>query len=934
MLMKSIYMNRKKILSSVLSMMVVAQLAFPAPAAALFGKGPKIPSANQVAQDLEQRYNINKEEVQNAGQNFNVSDNKKTAPEVTLFFSPTDPKEGEKIIAKAFPTLFSNPSDQLYYTWYLKRKDCNLGSASGKPAYCNADGSGGITVNDWKVTAARILATDGADKAGFNYATDTDADGYKAEFGGSTQTNTTDDWCYVLDRNNGEMYELTASSSSETFACGAGYTPACVSGTDTVDAGTINSTFDPLLPTSDPTFTTSTEYEVVGRPSCNGSTASCGGNTTTRCVNLAIANSKFNQTQYDTLTYGLSSCTAGSTSQKCVHLFPRTSASGSQFGAPDGIFDGPDEFFWGTNSNDPDTADNGNKDEANVIGLGQESFSWNYQSGDEIGVVVEGTSIIPTKHADSSNAIMWAFTKNDCPVINKGSYNSTIRGYSVNILTTTMSEADFNACFESNLVDPLQGGQGKSKKLDVSVSASPENPTNDQTAEKTGDAVSATASVTNSSRSPSELSYSWKVLISDNAVGGFTDITAALVSGGMLASSSGNGLDSIVVALNMDSSFLTPYGLSGVDPLYLKMEPTIKENFSSGVERVGKSDVVVRVSNTTKKIVAYSTTAALNTVTGKYRVSAASPICNVFYPNPTTVSQTMENLNKAACRVVNDEVVGVEVNPSGLSDFSWTLNGVPLPCTSDVSPDAACAAGNRAFFAVAGEKGETYTLQVKATSTLTGKSVTLARTFQVVEPELMLEVTDPTVIWPKFIGDYTALDGNVFADYSSTVFEKYSADPIKLKAVFLPSFVSSLSTRNWTIDGVSVTESAPFEIDYAPATLKTPGDVYNTSISATLLQNNDKRFALRDIWGIDGLASAETVIEKTIQVSVIDTETLATSTPKKFFAAVSSYLPASVLFSFKLMATMAVLLFTVGFVFSLVPEAAPAAPRRRGNRIE
>jgi hypothetical protein len=39
-----------------------------------------------------------------------------------------------------------------------------------------------------------------------------------------------------------------------------------------------------------------------------------------------------------------------------------------------------------------------------------------------LGVVIEGTSMIPTKHPDSSSAIMWAFSKNDCPVINKGSY--------------------------------------------------------------------------------------------------------------------------------------------------------------------------------------------------------------------------------------------------------------------------------------------------------------------------------------------------------------------------------------------------------------------------------------------------------------------------------------------------------------------------------
>lgn len=930
--MKLLPMFWKKLASSALLVAVIAQIMVPVPTSALFGGKPKIPSATQVAREMEQRYHINQGSVQNISENFNVSENKKTPPEVSLFFSPTDPKEGEKVIARAFPILFSNSSEQLYYTWYIKRKGCDLGSASAAPAYCNSDGSGGITVNDWKVAAAQIIAADGADKAGFSYASDTDSDGYRAQYGGNNKVNTTNDWCYMVDSNDGRLYELISSSTSQSFSCGAGYTAACVYGTDTINPGTINS--DPYTATSDETFTNTSEYYVAGTPSCSGSTASCPSPLATRCVALSIANSTFTQSQYDSLTSPLSSCSGGSISQRCVHLFPRTSASGSQFGDPAGTFGASDEFFWGTNPNDSDTADNGNKDEANVVGLGQETFEWNYQSGDQVGVVVEGTSIMPTKHEDSSYAIMWAFSKNDCPVINKGSYTTSIRGYSVNIPTATMSEDDLNDCLPKNLVDPLQGGQGKSQKLEVAVVATPDNPTNDQTVEKTGDVIVATATVTNSSRTPSELLYTWKVEASNNPVSGFTDITANLVTGGMLEASSGNGLDSIVVSLNMGTSFLAPLGLAGTDPLYIRVGSNVRENFSSGVQRAGNSDVILRVSNTTKKIVAYSTTAALNAATGKYRVSGDAPICNTFYANPTTAAQAMENLNKIACRVVNGEIVAVELDPSGLSDFSWTLNGVPLPCTDSVSGDSACAAGNRVFFATAGTPGETYTLQVNATNTTTGKSVTLTRTFQVVDPEVLLESTDSAVLWPKYLGEYTALDGSTFEDYSQSIFEKYDSGNIKLKAKFIPSFIGSLSTRVWNIDGEQIAESAPFEIDYAPPVAKTTGDLYNISLSTSLIQPMEKRAALRDIWGITALESGEMTNTVSAQAEVTETETLATTGPKKFFAAVSTYLPASVLFSFKLIATMALLLFTVGFVFSLAPEAASSAPRRRGRRIE
>ena len=942
--MKSMHVGWKKFASSALSLAVIAEMLIPVPATALFGGKPKIPSATQVAKELEQRYHIDQGSMQEMGESFNVSGNKKTPPEVSIFFSPTDPKEGEKVIAKAFPILFSNATDQLYYTWYVKRKGCELGAAGGKPAYCNSDGSGGITVNDWKVAAAQILAADGADKAGFNYGSDTDNDGYRAEYGGGNQVNTTNDWCYMIDSNNGTLYELVSSSTSQSFSCAAGYTAACVYGTDAIGPGEItastNSSSDGSGSSSSSTSVTgdtfeySSEYYVAGSPSCSGTSASCPSPMVTRCVSLGIANTTFTQTQYNNSTYSLSNCSSGSISKKCVHLFPRTSASGAQFGDSAGTFGAGDEFFWGTNPHDADTADNGNKDEANVVGLGRDTFEWNYQAGDMVGVVVEGTSIMTTKHDDSSSAIMWAFSKNDCPVINKGSYTTTISGYAVNIPTTTMSEDELNDCLPANLVDPLQGGQGKSQKLEVSVAATPDNPMNDQTVEKTGDVIAATASVTNSSRPISELLYTWKVEVSDNSVSGFTDITANLVTGGMLGASSGNGLDSILVALNMGTAFLTPLGLSGTDPLYLRIGSTVQENFSSGVERIGKSDVIVRASNTTKKIVAYSTTAALNGATGKYRVSADAPICNTFFANPVTAAQAMENLNKIACRVVSGEIIAVEIDPANLADFSWTLNGMPLTCTGTVSGDGACAAGNRVFFAAVGSVGETYTLQVSAANTATGKSVALARTFQVVAPEILMESTDAAVIWPKYLGDYTALDGATFADYSGSTFERYDAGNIRLKAKFIPSFVGTLSSRTWSVDGEPVTESAPFEIDYAPSVAKTSGDLYNISFSASIIQPEEKRLALRDIWGITALASGEALVSKSVQAEVLEPDTVMASGPKKFFAAVSSYLPASVLFSFKLIATMALLLFTVGFVFSLAPEAAPAGPRRRGNRME
>src|SRR3989339_55555 len=95
------------------------------------------------------------------------------------------------------------------------------------------------------------------------------------------------------------------------------------------------------------------------------------------------------------------------------HLFPNMDDD-SEVEAGDGSFGRDEEEFWRTDPDDPDTADTGNGDEANVTGLGMTSFSWFYEAGDEIGVVIEGVSVEPTQEEDSSYRTMWALVNNKC----------------------------------------------------------------------------------------------------------------------------------------------------------------------------------------------------------------------------------------------------------------------------------------------------------------------------------------------------------------------------------------------------------------------------------------------------------------------------------------------------------------------------------------
>jgi hypothetical protein len=884
----------------------------------------KFPSASSMAADLENRYHMNTGTLQNISENLNVDANKQNTPQMTIFFTPTDPKPGQKITAKALPMYFNNRTDQLYYTWYIKHKGCDLGRGS---AECDADRSENVTVNDWKVAAMKIIAQSGfdpADVGGVSYAAgqDTDGDGYSAHFGGNDQVNKPNR-CYIHDSQEGKSYELSKNSGS--FSCGKGTNPVCVvQATGDISSGsTVCNPFTGIC--GGDTFiegAAADQYNIVGTPLCssggfgNSGTISCSSGSTA----CAPADSSGPFTAAQLGSRGAVSCTYDPTFvNNCTHLFADPKGIGEKTG--DASFGVKEEEFWGTNPKNSSTADNGNKDEANVAGLGQDSFTWNYQSGDQVGVVVEGISMIPTKQDDSSSMIMFAFSKNKCTVTGKSSYVSNIRGYNVTTPTSNMSEGDLNGCLEQNLVDPTEGGQAK--KIEINVTSSHENPVNDETEEEGGDILMVQADVNNSSRPVTDDVFTWKVEVSGRVDGGWQDITKDLQDAGLLSSVNGNGLATLPITLNMQPGTaanpgpLRKIGLNGVDLIYLRVTVRVEENFNSTTVRSGKSDVIVRVSNTDKKIVAYTTTVPRSGA-DDYRVALGDPVCNSF----TTPS---EKLDKVACRVAKNEIIGLKVDGTGLSNFQWSINGTPLTCSKEVVSNECGAAGiqnEEAFFAVAGNPGDTYTIQMNATDAPTGKSVTLSRAFQIVDPIVEIVTADEAQVWPMYLGEYQALDGTTYSDFSRKSFNMLPGS-LRFKAQFIPSFVGANTVRTWTVDGMNIQESAPFEIQYAPAEPKLDGGIYSVGLSAVMVQSIEKRRALESIWGISALGSQEVRFSQSVQATVTEADDLAKATgSKKFFATVSQYLPSSIAFAFRLMLTIALLIFTMGFVFALVPETS------------
>ncbi len=782
---------------------------------------------NGVMSDVEKRYHINTSSVQNLGETMNTSSNKETVPQTNVFFNPTDPKNGKEITAQAFPMYFSSPKETLYFTWYLKRKNCDLknDNLSEEEKACDLDGSGSITVNDWKVAAMRRIATGGFsyDQANYSVASN-DNDEYKAQFGGDKSKS---GYCFVHN------------------------------------------------------FDTGIDYGLVDGGDNNG----------------------------------------------CKHLFPKTPGHTTGDGSS---FDADAERFWQTDPQDPSTAQNGNKDEANVVGLGQDKFTWSYATGDQVGVVIEGLSMVPTKFPDASMQVMWAFSRNKCTPIPTGRSvpGAAYNGGASQIPTANM---DVNDCLKDNLIDPTQGDQAG--KLDIQLTSSPENPVmhffSDSKPDRQGSVVTAQSVLSNSVTQSSRVSYEWRVYANTNKSQtddtAWEDVTQGLIDMHNLSNVKGNDLAALKINLNIDEKTQVSgetvskrYFKDGVG--YLRVNLTATENFEAGKKRVGRASTIIKMTEDQARI----QTHAVNVDTSNWKLRFVNPSLT---DNGLLCEDNASD--RTICPVVKGQIIGVNFNPDKLglqpnngADISWTINNQLFHCSSAISQDGDCANGTENFFPVTGDIGETYNVTMTANNPVTGKSITLNRMFSVVEPSLLIVSADSAKVWPKYLGQYVDASGKTTDNYSQDVFEAFAGGAFSLKGLFYPNALKNSASVSWLLNGVAAAPDSAglLAIDAAAA----PGSVYTVSLNGLYSPSQNSIKAISTIWGISVVGAVETKLSRDIQVEIMPSaDGIARgpmSGPKKFFASIISYIPTSIIFFFRLIVTMGMILLTLGVIFSLVPE--------------
>jgi len=826
-----------------------------------FGGGDVADMAVDALDSVLNSLGVDKTEFQYKAQTFNVSRQKKIPPQVSLTFTPLNPSPGKKITATAMPTYFLNSSTKdLYFTWFLKSKDCERTNnpSSAEKAKCDLNGDGRVDIADYKIKAMRIIANNGFDWESADYSSDNDSDGYKAPYGGNDQSGKSS-YCYVHDTKSGDEYQI-----------------------------------------------------------------------------------------------------------ECDHLFPH--AIGEVTG--DNSFGRNEEKFWHTDPHSTDTAGTGNPDEANVVGLGINQFTWNYEAGDEVGVVVEGVSIEPTQTADASYRTMWAMPKRMCDIsttIHNYPENSTrtisvtnnspnpgqtttvtqtttqsihsraanIASIKSDVTTTTTttnsstgsvisqtstsatptyatsdisssisvnnipSASDLNQCLYDNLINPAES-EAQGNKLDVSLSYSPQSPVNDPSESNNGDELIINSSVNNAEQN-AYLHYFWQVYQSNEInpdSWGKAFLKSALPDS---SQTTGIGLNTFKFKLNL------PHPQK-----YLRVKLTVTEKTASGVSKQGHSDVVIPIASTSNQIKMYPTAVSnsLNLSMG------SSEICQ-------------NGADKALCPVFKNEIIGLRVSKDNLTDFLWTIDGKPFTYQTcffdgcDINQQT-----NVIYFPVLKNKGERYVVNLNATNQNTGEKIKLSRTFKVTDPQIKISPVDETTCKPVLLGQYVDLNGKSWPDHSKINFQALSGQAIRLEATTTAGFSVSPSDYVWNINGNSVTNITAnaygFSIDNNGILTLPPKDVgesYNVSAGALYSQSDLVKQALNKYWNVSYGQLYEKPISDKINITIADNASLGVRTPsQKIMASIYSAVPSYLAFLLKIVLTTFIILIGAALILSLFPK--------------
>jgi hypothetical protein len=926
---------------------------------------------------------IDKNELKNTMKTINVARRKINPPMVSLTFDPADPVPGEKVTVTAMPTNFINTTENLYFTWYIKSKACEKDENKDK---CDLDGKNGVDIEDYKIKAARILANDDfvwqPPETVYTEANhkDGNTDGYEAVFGGDDQRGK-DTHCFVHNVKTGDDYELKECKHLFPNA------PGDTTGGSDGKFGLSEEKFWHTNPNNKDTASTGNTDEA--------NVAGLGENTITfpftagDKIGVVVEGSAIQPTQEKDSSY------------RTMWAFSKNNCEPKNMDHDAGYpkITGPTVQVY--------------KDTHTIAGTPPtRHFELNYTSTDTTtttqttipetkvndNVMLRTKTIIKTvvHKFDPATALttieppdLYSYTST-CPTstyaqggtINEDGVTYTCTGPDVDatISSTGMDVNDLNACLESNLVSPSEGG-GTTEKLDTSLKYLPENPINDTSDNKDGDEVTFTSAVANATNA-NALNYTWEIFAGEDVADPDNWILLGkdMLTEVGITQMSGLGIITLKLKLNFKDANFQAFTSKKL-PKFLKVKVTAKETLLEGKEREGHADVTLPLSSSTETLRVY-TAASVYLSSGattesiyisripvgeRYEGELDGERCLLEIPTKDSVGNITTTIQQeAVCEVVKDEMIGVVFDNTGTekyTEFLWTLDGATQVCPDENFISCSDATGKstaRTYFPILKGVGDKYTVGLSALNKETGKRIELTKVFKVTVPGVK--------IVPKYnstttdnkdasgnqtckgikLGDYEDFLGNTYNDRSEIKFQALTGNNI----VLTPEFSGTVASKDiplknkvhttdpdeyiypyqWNIDGVIIdsydtARKYGYSIDmqnYGKLTLppKESGEKYLISLSTTFAPNNSIKKMLNKYWNINYNEFYEKKLSHNIEIEMTDIAPLAQkeTSSKKIFATVSSGIPNYIAFLFRIVLSGFAIILAIKIIFFILPK--------------
>lgn len=590
---------------------------------------------------------------------------------------------------------------------------------------------------------------------------------------------------------------------------------------------------------------------------------------------------------------------------KWTHAPGYTSASGK--------FPTGEEEYWKTDPTDPDTDGDGLTDEADIIGLGQETFSWNYRPGDRVGVVVEGTSIIPIDEQTAYYKIMWGY-----PDICDGSKRDILDN------DECESSDDYGHGF---LATRAPNEEQTGDKLKVSLSFTPDNPVADPSDENKenissdgtisdADQIMLTSSLDNTNYDPQNLYYTWQISKSTDLSGeNWTEVKDIQNNIDTKTATSGLGLSSFTFA---PKKKLLDENTENI--VYFKLTLTVTTASDITTNR-GRTSVIIPVNKNGIKV------GLLKVDIEDGKAEPGDEVCT-------------SGLYKMMCPAVQNQMLAAKVTSKKYdlanAQFSWTLNGEAYSPPANASQYFSGLDSRTVIFPVALGEQEVEDISVTATPKNDLAPVTGSRAITVVHPAAFIRSADEDKSWQQINTVASTEQKNTYENIvSDDTMEALADSKPSYRLDFVPDYLLQNDSNvqiDWLMNGASIHDISFYDVNplnggsatlsdddtvFSFPTDANQGAYYTLSANVRKFWSDGEKKILSSVWNIEPMSldaqtsvSINTVGQKSADIT-------AQSSPGQMLAAIGTHLPEYLMYNLRLALTILVMFFVSSGFYAL-----------------